>query len=296
MRGISPIVATVLLIAIVVAIGALLYMGVSQMVEGTSTLGSSSHPLTLDVYLKKEPPGSYQFFSHYYVPVSTHIRWVDAFNYCKERGMFLAMPRNRDQLNRLIGILKEKGWTLAHIGIYRKAGIPKEEAKWYYLTGEVVPDILWAAGQPEISQPEENVGAVGVSPMTEGLHDVNGETNRPFICEGIRIGFLISNLHSSKFLHFSNATLQIYPGGLPEAATSVRVDKRYIIKVDSGGTVYSLDIGALRCSTFHIPPKETATCDVWAIPFNVSYEPGVENLRVCLTGGNIGGKICDTTT
>ncbi len=289
MRGISPIVATVLLIAIVVAIGALLYMGVAQMLENTPTKEKAAHTIMFDAYAKEVPPGTYGFYFHYYVPVSTQMNWIDAFNYCKERGMFLTMPRNRDQLNRLIGILKEKGWSMAWIGVYLQPGVPKAEGEWYYLTGEEVPDFLWAPGQPSIALDYETVGAVATTPYAEGVHDFNGETSLPFFCEGIRIGFSVSNLSSKDNFYLYKAVFQLSSIG-GSTITSVPADSTYFVDVNIGGTVHRLDIRALRCGLFTVPPTKSTVCNVWAIPYEVSsVEP--DSLRVCLIGEGV--RVCD---
>ncbi len=290
MRGISPIVATVLLIAIVIAIGALLYMGVSQMVESTSGQQGQIYSVVMDAFVESVPRGAYGVYFHYYVPVSTGMNWIDAFYYCRNRGMFLAAPKSVDQLNKLKEILRSRGWTTAWVGIYQQPGAPEPDKGWFYVTGGemgVIGEGFWASGQPS-GDVNENVGAI----VLDGLHDHNAALLFPFICEKIRIGFTVTNVSSEGILRLNNISVQVYDALRDELLAARKGDFAYWFAVDVGGNVIGgINLPFLRCDRWEVPPNVSATCSLWGVPLKeVPYESA--RIKICLVGEGI--NVCDT--
>ncbi len=291
MRGISPIVATVLLIAIVVAIGALLYMGVAQMIEQSSTQRGEIYTVMFDAYKESAPSGAYGVYFHYYIPVSTPMNWVDAFNYCKERGMFLATPTNKPQLDTLIKILEDKGWYNAYVGVYQEPDATEPDGGWKYISGDpVTSPILWADSQPDDANGQD-VSRVGIfSPTNKGLDDIGGVLLFPSICEKVRIGFTVTN-QSDSAIRLQPVIVTVYDHQNNLLATK-KVGEVYNFSVDISGTVYSFSLPAFKCDTYEVPPRGSASCSFWGVSLRTQggFEPYI--LKVCLTGEGL--KVCDT--
>ncbi len=290
MRGISPIVATVLLIAIVVAIGALLYMGVSQMVEGTSGQQGQIYSVVMEAYLDYPPRGASIGYFRYYVPVSTGMNWIGAFNYCKERGMFLAAPKSLLQLDKIKHILAAKGWTAAWVGVFQSPGSSEPDKGWYYVTGDamgLIGEGFWASGQPD-DNTAEDVAAI----RSDGLHDYSGAELFPFVCEKIMIGFTVTNVSSEGILNLTNVSVHVYDALNNRLLAAVKTDSLSWFSVDINNTrVGGVSVPRLKCDRWDVPPNVSASCSLWAFPLKeVDYE--VSKLKICLIGEGV--NVCDT--
>ncbi len=285
MRGISPIVATLLLIATVLALGIIIYMGVVRLSEQTTTENTSPIGVLLDVYRQNAPKGAYIHYLHYYLPVSTPMNWVDAFNYCKERGMFLATPRTDGQNSVLKSIVSSKGWSAAYIGVYQSPESSEPDGGWKYITGDPIVGDFWMGGKPDDANGED----VAVITPT-GWDDRNGSVPLPFICEKIRVGFTVSNQSSTRNLYLVNTTLKVetFSG---DTITSKKIGEPIRVDVNIGGTVQSLSIPVVKCDIGTVPPSGSTSCTLQAIPFMITFEP--TEIRACLIGKGL--RVCDTT-
>ncbi len=286
MRGISPIVATVLLIAIVVAIGALLYMGVSQMLE-SSPKGGTVYTVMFDAYREKPPKNAIgNLYFHHYVAVSTPMNWVDAFNYCKERGMFLATPKNTAQNGFLKSLMSRKGWSRAYIGMYQQPGSVEPDGGWKYITGDDVEYDLWAPLQPD------NVGGEHVGELwLSGWNDSNALVEINFFCEKIPIGFTVTNTSPDTPLPLWRMYLQVYDTRDGTLLASARVDRKYGFTVDTSSGLVNLVLPMLKCDKFNVEPGGSGSCTFVGVPLKV-IPTEVEQMKVCLVGEGL--RVCDT--
>ena len=286
MRGISPIVATLLLIATVLALGIIIYMGVAKLSEQTTAEDTSPIGVSLEAYKEVGPPGIASYYLHYYLPVSTPMNWVDAFNYCKERGMFLATPRTDGQNSVLKSIVSSKGWSAAYIGVYQSPESSEPDGGWKYITGDPIVGDFWMGGKPDDANGED----VAVITST-GWDDRNGSVPLPFICEKIGIGFTVSNHSSTRNLILGSLTLRIETlSGYTVA--SKRIGEPIRVDVNIGGTVRSLYIPVVKCDTIlPVSPGGSASCTLQAIPSKTGFQ--FIDVRVCLVGKGL--RVCDTT-
>ncbi len=283
MRGISPIVATVLLIAIVVAIGALLYMGVSQMLE-SSPRENRVYIISLDVFKEPPPRGAVTSAFHYYVSVSTGMNWIGAFNYCKERGMFLAAPKSINENEKIKNIVRQHGWPAAWIGVYQQPGAPEPDGGWRYVTGDKVEVGFWNPGEPTNTSNEEHV----VEAQPTGWNDRNGAVTLPFVCERIGVGFTLRNMSSNGTIYLEDLTINVYDR-TDTLLASFKNNGQYI-DVNIGGSVETLFINKLLCDKAAVKPGESLTCRFWAVPLKETSNTPRE-LKICLVGEGI--NVCD---
>ncbi len=285
MRGISPIVATVLLIAIVIAIGALLYTGIVQMLE-SSPKENRVYSVRLEAFKETPPPEVYITSFHYYMPVSTEMNWPDAFNYCKERGMFLATPTTMPQIDKLKDIIQKNGWSNAFIGVYQEPGAVEPDRGWKYITGIDVSPFFWKSGEPTNGLGAEHVAVQTLS----GWNDVNALNATFFVCEKLGLGFTLQNLSKEGIIRINELTLHIYDeksGDLLAAVSLGPLSHRFSVK----GLSDTFEIPKIICDDYDISPGESTTCRLMAIPFKPKLYESLD-LKLCLSGEGV--YACDT--
>ncbi len=290
MRSASPIVATLLLAAIAVAASIVLYSSVVELTSKTSLEETTFQIIILDAYRETPPDGAYTYYLHYYLPTTVSLNWADVFNYCKERGMFLPMPRNWGELNKLIEIIDEKGWIAVYTGLYQDVSASLPEEGWYYITNDPLEKNLWAAYEPSDDGGPESVSMVEGNYLgTPGLHDINGQQSREVICEKIGIGFYIRN-RSQSSIDLKSLNMRIYH---PEEGLMaiIPLNTRFSFEANVAGVTSTFSIDPIKCNRYVIPPGESARCSLQAIPFNVEKEPSY--VRICLSGRGL--EICDVT-
>ncbi len=280
MRGVSPIVATILIILLVVAIGIILYSSLTNYVSvSTSTLGRTSMiTFTIDASTYAiEAPGAMAYYMHYYIPIDNPMTWEEAFNYCKERGFHLLTPdESGDVKAALSDKMKELGWTYAWIGLYQEAGAAEPDDGWNFVTGSPITLSFWKSGEPN-GGTAQNVAAVDEN--GEWV-DLNYDMNLPFFCETSALQFTFNNKHSA------NLNLELFIVRSERFSMNLRDAHRF--SVNLGGVEKTFEQPYVWCNRYVIPAGGSATCRIIDTNPNFRTSPST----ICLSG--YGATICDS--
>ena len=291
MRGISPIIATVLMLAIAITAGIVLYawfFSLQSSVQADSTeavlsgsMGAAIHVTALDVGCAA---GWVRWNGHCYRAFSTQTDWNSAYWYCSELNSHLVTVSSHAEEN-LVNSLVPNGF--AWLGCFQPLDAPEPAGGWTLADGATATYFNWSPGEPnDYASSEDYCERWG--PLAYAWNDADGTIDLNFLCEYLPLEFMVSNIGSSD-VNIASATVVVSVHDVPLWAGQIDVPRA--VDLNWTGSVYHLRTYPVVCNKVLLSSHTSALCKLVSIPAEENIWAGTI-VKICVSMGVARG--CDT--
>ncbi len=106
-----------------------------------------------------------------YLVYAQSLTWLDAQEYCESRGGHLAYPKSRADWDAMLAACEQAGAARVFwVGAKRDVN-----GTFRWIDGTEVDEYIWATGEPNNEQAQEDYAAILVNSQGKGLYDVQND-------------------------------------------------------------------------------------------------------------------------
>ncbi len=284
-KGVSPIVATLLIIGIIVVAGVFLYFMTVNLMQENQPEEAEFAVLAVSAGLDSASPGMRDFWGHHYWEVSEG-NYQDYIQKCVEaygHPVTLALEEENNKIYEWFGP------TVYWIGCYQEVNGSEPRGGWRWVTGEPLVYTNWAPGQPDDYHSAQDVCASGDGWEANWDDATATVTFIKGVCERLALSFTITN-QSSKPVVVKKLTVRVdkLVNGVPRSLYKGTLGDSVTISV-ADPVSFTYELPRFVCDRETLNPGDTTTCHVVALPS----EPFGLTFRVCVGEG--APIYCDTT-
>lgn len=286
MRGVSPIVATLLIIAIIVVAAVGLYFVTMGIMQENQPEEAEFIRLTIIPAKDIATPGA-AVLGRIYFEVGAENNWLKALDKCKNAYAHLLTITGPRENNFVINTFCSSGGCW--LGLYQKPGAPEPDSGWEWVTGEPTYYTYWNTGEP-------NNGGDGYEEVAEIQSgytlwndiSVTPQKLNKVVCERVPLSFTIKN-EGKRSVRINEISIKITNGSGDVVYYIGTLSDVIPIEVETPSGTLSYTLPRFMCSGEVIPPGGSIQCKVVALPL----EGVPTKYRVCI--GIESPVFCGTT-